>query len=140
MATASSAPPGMEWQSYFNNFSSLRDVIQGKSPSTAGVVLGHAINALAGGSTNIGDQMGGNQSIFGAPAAVPQGAVPSPSIAPEMTAPAAPMPPAVPGQQPQFVPQVNGQPMMTQPPIGTNIQQQPMTQPQSYSRFLFSPK
>lgn len=137
MATTSSAPPGMEWQSYFNNFSSLRDVIHGKNPSTAGVILGHAINALAGQPTNIGNQLGGNQPMFGAPAAVPQGAIPAPNAAPQV---AAPMAPVAPGQQPQFAPQVNGQPMMTQPQAGTNIQQQPLNQNPSYSRFLFSPQ
>ena len=135
---ATSGPPGMEWQSYFDSFKSVRDVMSGKDPSTAGVLLGHAINAMAGGSTDIGDKIGGNQPVFGSPAAVPQGAIPSPTAAPT----GAPMTPApiapITGQPPQFAPQINGQPMMTQPPIGTNIQQQPVTQTPSYSRFLFS--
>ena len=131
---ATSAPPGMEWQSYFNNFTSLSDVLNGTvKPGITSQLLGGAISALAGGNSDFGAK------LSGIPAA-PQGSIPSPAADPSMAAPAAPMAPAVPGQPPQFAPQVNGQPMMTQPPIGTNIQQQPMTQPQSYSRFLFSPK
>lgn len=137
---ATSAPPGMEWQSYFDNFRSARDVISGKDPSTAGVLLGHAINALAGGSTDIGNQIGGNQPIFGNPSTAPQGSVPSPNAVPGVAAPTVPVIPPVAGQLPQLAPQMNGQPALTQPQFGSNIQQQPMTQTPSYSRFLFSPQ
>lgn len=135
---ATSGPPGMEWQSYFSNFRSLGDVISGKEkPSTASIILGNAINAMAGGPTSIGQSFGGGQPMFGGPAPTPEGAVPSPTVT---TATPAPVAPVAPGQPQQFAPQVNGQPMMTQPQVGAPTQQQPLNQTPSYSRFLFSPK
>lgn len=138
---ATTAPAGMEWQSYFDGFNSVSDVLSGnKKPGITSQLLGHAINALAGESTDLGNKMGGNQPMFGAPA--PQGSVPSPMSTPGMNTPMTPAPvvPFVAGQPQQFPTQINGQPMLTQPQFGTNIQQQPVTQTPSYSRFLFSPQ
>ena len=125
-------PPGMEWQSYFDNFRSVRDIITGKeSPSTAGIILGNAIDAMAGGPTDMGKSFGAGQPMFGASSSAPQGSVPAPTVAPTVTSGVPALPP-VGGQQPN--------PMITQPQYSTNIQQQPVTQTPSYSRFLFSPQ
>lgn len=130
---ATNAPAGMEWQSYFDGFNSVSDILnQSKKPGLTSQLLGHAINAMTGMPTDIATKLGGDQP-FGAPA-IPQGSVPSPTSPQTMTAPVVPGPPS---QLPPFTPQVNGQ--MTQPPIGTNLQQPSVTQTPSYTRFLFAP-
>lgn len=130
---ATSAPPGMEWQSYFSNFNSLSDALDpSKKKGITSQLLGHAINAIAGGSNDFASSLIGSQPTFGATAAVPQGAVPSPTTTPVMAVPSLPAVPPVAGQ-----PQIGGQPMMPQTQPGTTVQQ-PMNQTPSYSRFLFS--
>lgn len=125
-------PPGMEWQSYFDGFRSIADIITGKEKSSAAsTILGNAIDAMAGGPTDMGKSFGAGQPMFGAPNPAPQGSVPAPTASSTVT-PGIPALPPVGGQQPNS--------MITQPQYGTTIQQQPVTQTPSYSRFLFSPK
>lgn len=114
-------PPGMEWQSYFNNLPSISGIMAGtETPGIGGKLLGHAINALAGEDTDIGNKFGGNKPIFGAVPAPAQ----QPSVAPVMP----------------VIPPVGGQQSITQPQVGTTIQQPVETQIPSFSRFLYSPK